>query len=811
MPNIKTPFPGDTAVNGDSRFEWDDSGVQWSPPGARGEVRPRFPGSKSMPVLPQSSVSSDDSRRKEEIPPMYNNARRTASSVDDLPAFVAALRDQYKVELDVRYVRDHRDRPLLDVEWLYVPPKERKNGKGSAVMNALAKWADEHGATLTLSIADRNRDTGTTSRNRLKKFYRQFGFKPNHGRSKDYSLSMYTDMVRHPREASGGSCDCECQRCDQGYHCGNGSCHYFQKSAFGVTRRNTPREQESSKLVRQMPKDINSEFAKLSEEIRKFVDELDLQQLDLYDYKHTPPREWVEEAREAAEIDWDDLPTWRGFMKKVKHADALNWMDLDNVPAMAPTLHQRFLEAGEKDFKTWFTREKPDLHDDEALLTHAQVRGRGEPESDLGKAYAKYWRQRNLGKTYGDAYKRAKERWYQHIRENYHEFVPQQYLKPFQTVMSAKDPDEKKQPAVVDVITSLADLPLIPEWKTKAQYFKRRLDDLTHRGISALDIRAEDLMYGKREVLGSAAIPIKQITLTSNSIMSSNQPVVLYKYAGQYYPATPYDAAVVNGHKDKQALAVAADVIAVTPGSSHDADAVTTSYKALAACIQAIEGGMEPQRVLVGDRARFTPMVAKYFEIMAEDRNEQTADNAGASTFNCGTGGVEPGYGTGTLSPTYQKKLDKQVNRRPIIFDHQAQKKRASMDAVPAYIFRLWEKAHEFVEKLYWADDDTHTEDAFHYVRKFVESAKDVSPEDKHREIDEFLYRIDRLHNMRLTDNFKMALALDSYESSVHSIICEVTGSERAEWYKKPKINDPTMPRSWFLDDLWKNREYKRV
>lgn len=80
---------------------------------------------------------------------------------------------------------------------LIVPKTRQGQGVGSAVLAALTAWADEVGATLLLTPGQRDPHHGTTSRARLTRFYRRFGFRPNTGRRKDFSHSY--GMVRPPR------------------------------------------------------------------------------------------------------------------------------------------------------------------------------------------------------------------------------------------------------------------------------------------------------------------------------------------------------------------------------------------------------------------------------------------------------------------------------------------------------------------------------------------------------------------------------------------------------------------------------------
>ena len=76
-------------------------------------------------------------------------------------------------------------------------------GAGTAAVQALTRFADERGLTIELSLAEKGYhpvDVGkiTSSKERLRAFYKRFGFVDNRGRYKDFALSVYTSMYRTP-------------------------------------------------------------------------------------------------------------------------------------------------------------------------------------------------------------------------------------------------------------------------------------------------------------------------------------------------------------------------------------------------------------------------------------------------------------------------------------------------------------------------------------------------------------------------------------------------------------------------------------
>lgn len=69
---------------------------------------------------------------------------------------------------------------------------EKKSGIGTKFMNTLISYADSVGKRIEL---DPSTDFGATSKARLMKFYKKFGFVENKGKNKDYQISaeMYRE------------------------------------------------------------------------------------------------------------------------------------------------------------------------------------------------------------------------------------------------------------------------------------------------------------------------------------------------------------------------------------------------------------------------------------------------------------------------------------------------------------------------------------------------------------------------------------------------------------------------------------------
>jgi GNAT superfamily N-acetyltransferase len=81
----------------------------------------------------------------------------------------------------------------ISVGKIVVPKSERSVGTGTAAMQAITRYADAHGKTISLTPSA---DFGGT-KSRLVKFYKKLGFVENKGRNKDYEISE--TMYRLPK------------------------------------------------------------------------------------------------------------------------------------------------------------------------------------------------------------------------------------------------------------------------------------------------------------------------------------------------------------------------------------------------------------------------------------------------------------------------------------------------------------------------------------------------------------------------------------------------------------------------------------
>jgi hypothetical protein len=120
----------------------------------------------------------------------YNQFLNESKSIE----LLTDIKDLFNVELDVQYLI--ADIPAIYIQKLLLPESDRKQGKGTEIMNLIINWADKHNTTLTLTPES----TFGTPVNTLKKFYKKFGFHENKGRNKDFRFRA--SMVRFPTNSN---------------------------------------------------------------------------------------------------------------------------------------------------------------------------------------------------------------------------------------------------------------------------------------------------------------------------------------------------------------------------------------------------------------------------------------------------------------------------------------------------------------------------------------------------------------------------------------------------------------------------------
>jgi site-specific DNA-cytosine methylase/predicted GNAT family acetyltransferase len=113
-------------------------------------------------------------------------AKSNTSSLSALSEGWSGRGVQNQISEGNSYIRLHEVR---------VPESQRGSGIGTKFMDELVSYADQAGKPVLLTPST---DFGATSKSRLENFYRRFGFVPNRGRQKDYSLPNEA-MIRRPQ------------------------------------------------------------------------------------------------------------------------------------------------------------------------------------------------------------------------------------------------------------------------------------------------------------------------------------------------------------------------------------------------------------------------------------------------------------------------------------------------------------------------------------------------------------------------------------------------------------------------------------
>ena len=95
----------------------------------------------------------------------------------------------------------------LKISMIAVAKDGQSGGIGTSAMKEIVDFADANGLRVILTPGQRDDGFGTTSRSRLVKFYKRFGFVENKGRNKDFSISesMYRESSRELMQGARGS------------------------------------------------------------------------------------------------------------------------------------------------------------------------------------------------------------------------------------------------------------------------------------------------------------------------------------------------------------------------------------------------------------------------------------------------------------------------------------------------------------------------------------------------------------------------------------------------------------------------------
>jgi hypothetical protein len=139
----------------------------------------------------------NDRARRNSNPHILSNLGLTEARKMNLDTFANKLKRNYKLQ-DL-WLNDWEKRGAIEVASIIVGKENQKTGIGSAVMTEIINFADAHGKILALDPALKDKNHGTTSQTRLRKFYKRFGFIDNKGSKKNYEFR--SGMIRYPKSA----------------------------------------------------------------------------------------------------------------------------------------------------------------------------------------------------------------------------------------------------------------------------------------------------------------------------------------------------------------------------------------------------------------------------------------------------------------------------------------------------------------------------------------------------------------------------------------------------------------------------------
>jgi GNAT superfamily N-acetyltransferase len=120
------------------------------------------------------------------------SAKLTPAKVQKFEAHIKKSHEG--VVFDLMVTHNLRLGRFLELIWIIV--HDRKRGIGTAIMHELCEFADRHAVEIRLTPASRGDNAATTSRARLLRFYRRFGFVKDGGRMVEFTTIPL--LVRKP-------------------------------------------------------------------------------------------------------------------------------------------------------------------------------------------------------------------------------------------------------------------------------------------------------------------------------------------------------------------------------------------------------------------------------------------------------------------------------------------------------------------------------------------------------------------------------------------------------------------------------------
>lgn len=717
----KDTFPGDEHADQDADYDlsyfkpWNSGGLK-QPPRQRGELDgPRPPGDIGVPIQPTQPQAqgdggpTDDSRRRKQIPPMFDPNRQSSAyriftksagwgeySVPESEGWETekiptALWKEWKRAHDIKREIENKRMHLSleDVEHFLetvarFAGRARQYIRGSidqladAFKRLDAKLMDPKVINSEMALyrvvvevdAILNRVHSETSM-RLQvddgAWYNKKGGEQDGVYSIPFEPSI-TEVSPKSRFINGG--------------------YRVALDVAPVPKQKVKVEMHSGDpLVSRLPNDLQDRYTDLSRRILDYTRSVGgyLGALDAYKYRNAPPRDWVERELPSVTADWEDTHAWGRYISRLDHSEIAEWAGFKTADpsTISPALHTAWaVSADQHDFNKWFRTTKPPVRKDENLVVFLRDHARANPDSEHTKGFESWWKRRYMGRMYSRAYHQAKEKWRQYVEKSGTSFAREEYKEALEAVERAA---RGEKVPVSELLDHLRTLPFEGEYKTDLDSYHTELTGLVNEGVTALDLAAapvsrEDRLSGDFVHEGERWIPVRRIEGVEGVESCKGTkaiPVRVYRYGSRYFPVDEYDAQRVAYELERQTPYLQVDVTNVVPGSSIAKRVVGTvedfnrKSRLLAEAIHEISGGMDREAVFVKYGRDYGPglrrAVNDYFYVQSIQEkdadagsiddtaggggtcsqfwNGQTADNCAGCTFDVGTGGYEFGYG----------------------------------------------------------------------------------------------------------------------------------------------------------------------
>ena len=109
--------------------------------------------------------------------------------------FEAHIKKSYEgVVFELMHIHNLLAGNAIELTWIIV--EDRKQGVGTAIMRELCEFADRHTAEIRLTPASKGDYAATTSRARLIRFYKRFGFATD--KRKPSEIKGIPGLIRQP-------------------------------------------------------------------------------------------------------------------------------------------------------------------------------------------------------------------------------------------------------------------------------------------------------------------------------------------------------------------------------------------------------------------------------------------------------------------------------------------------------------------------------------------------------------------------------------------------------------------------------------